>query len=271
MLLQGRPNEVLIVETINHSTPNSMKIGIIGTGPVGGSLAKNLAALGHQVKVTNTRQPAELAQKAKELGASPATLQDVVQDMDLVFIAVPFKVLAEFPKDLFRSLPPEVIVVDTGNYYPFRDEKIEALEQGKPESVLAAEQLGRPLLKAFNNLLAETIASGGTTPGTPGRIALSIAGDNARAKQILSDLCNDFGFDVVDGGSLADSWRQQPGTPAYCTELTAPELTQALANAVPGKAPQIRDEIILELIKRDTWPGREEVVAGNRAKQLGKA
>jgi hypothetical protein len=75
---------------------------------------------------------------------------------------------------------------------------------------------------------------------------------------------------VVDGGSLADSWRQHPGTPAYCTELTAPELTQALANAVPGKAPQIRDEIILELIKRDTWPGREEVVAGNRAKQRGK-
>ena len=74
-----------------------MKIGIIGTGPVGGSLAKNLAALGHQVKVTNTRQPAELAQKAQELGASPATLYDVVQDVDLVFIAVPFKVLAEFP------------------------------------------------------------------------------------------------------------------------------------------------------------------------------
>jgi predicted dinucleotide-binding enzyme len=115
-----------------------MKIGIIGTGPVGGSLAKNLASLGHQVKVTNTRQPAELAQKAKELGASPATLHNVVQDVDLVFIAVPFKVLDEFPKDLFRSLPPEVIVVDTGNYYPFRDEKIEALEQGTPESNWAA-------------------------------------------------------------------------------------------------------------------------------------
>ncbi|UOQ55610.1 NAD(P)-binding domain-containing protein [Hymenobacter cellulosivorans] len=83
-----------------------MNIGIIGTGPVGGSLAKNLAALGHQVKVTNTRQPAELARKAQELGASPATLQEVVQDVALVFIAVPFRVLAEFPKDLFRSLPP---------------------------------------------------------------------------------------------------------------------------------------------------------------------
>ena len=248
-----------------------MKIGIIGTGPVGGSLAKNLAALGHQVKVTNTRQPAELAQKAKELGASPATLQDVVQNVDLVFIAVPFKVLDEFPKDLFRSLPPEVIMVDTGNYYPHRDEKIDGLEQGQPESVLAAEQLGRPILKAFNNLLAETIASGGTAPGTPGRIALSIAGDDERAKQILSDLCNDLGYDVVDGGRLADSWRQQPGTPAYCTELTAPELTKALTNAVPGKAPQLRDEIILELMQREAWPTREEVVAGNRARQLGSS
>ncbi|SNC77568.1 hypothetical protein SAMN06265337_4159 [Hymenobacter gelipurpurascens] len=248
-----------------------MKIGIIGTGPVGGSLAKNLAALGHQVKVTNTRQPAELARKAQELGASPATLQDVVQDVDLVFIAVPFKVIGEFPKDLFRSLPAEVIVVDTGNYYPFRDGKIDALEQGQPESVLAAEQLGRPLLKAFNNLLAETIADGGTAPGTPGRIALSIAGDDERAKHILSDLCNDLGFDVVDGGTLADSWRQQPGTPAYCTELTAPELTQALAAAVPGKAPRLRDEIIGELLQRKDWPTREEVVAGNRARQLGNA
>jgi len=259
------------VETINHSTLNTMKIGIIGTGPVGGSLAKNLVALGHQVKVTNTRQPAELAQKAQELGASPASLQDVVQNVDLVFISVPFKAIGEFPKDLFRSLPPEVVVVDTGNYYPFRDEKIDAVEQGQTESVWVAEQLGRPVLKAFNNLLAETIASGGTAPGTPGCIALSIAGDDQRAKQILSDLSNDLGFDVVDGGSLADSWRQQPGTPAYCTELTAPELIQALANAVPGKAPQIRDEIIGEMLQREAWPTREEVVANNRARQRGNA
>jgi ketopantoate reductase len=117
-----------------------MKIGIIGTGPVGGSLAKNLVALGHQVKVTNTRPPAELARKAQELGASPATLQEVVQDVDLFFIAVPFKVLDEFPKDLFRSLPPEVIVVDTGNYYPFRDEKIEA---GTPPPESLQQPAGR--------------------------------------------------------------------------------------------------------------------------------
>jgi hypothetical protein len=75
---------------------------------------------------------------------------------------------------------------------------------------------------------------------------------------------------VVDAGSLADSWRQQPGTPAYCTELTAAELTAALDGAVPGKAPQIRDEIIGELAQRTSMPTREEMVAGNRARQLGK-
>lgn len=229
-----------------------MRIGIIGTGAVGAPLAKNLAAAGHHVQVTNTRQPAELARKAQELGASPATLLDVGQDVDVLVISVPFKVISELPKDLFRSLPANVVVVDTGNYYPFRDEKIDAVEQGQAESVWVAEQLGRPIIKAFNNLLAATIADGGTAPGTPGRIALSIAGDDEGAKQVVATLSNDLGFDVVDGGSLADSWRQQPGTPAYCTELTAPALIRALANAAEGKAPQIRDQIIGELLQRET-------------------
>lgn len=246
-----------------------MNIGIIGTGAVGSPLAKNLAAAGHKVKVTNTRPFAELTQKAQSLGASPATLQDVVKDVDIVFISVPFRAIAEFPQDLFRSLPDQVIVVDTGNYYPFRDEKIDALEQGQVESVWVSQQLGRPIMKAFNNLLSETIAVGGQPEGTPDRIALSIAGDDQHAKQVIAGLANELGFDVVDGGSLADSWRQQPGTPAYCTELTAVELTEALDNAVPGKAPQIRDQIIGEHMQRESLPSREEMVIVNRARQLG--
>jgi 8-hydroxy-5-deazaflavin:NADPH oxidoreductase len=246
-----------------------MNIGIIGTGAVGSPLAKNLAAAGHKVKVTNTRPFAELTQKAQSLGASPATLQDVVKDVDIVFISVPFRAIAEFPQDLFRSLPDQVIVVDTGNYYPFRDEKIDALEQGQVESVWVSQQLGRPIMKAFNNLLSETIAVGGQPEGTPDRIALSVAGDDQHAKQVIAGLANELGFDVVDGGSLADSWRQQPGTPAYCTELTAVELTEALDNAVPGKAPQIRDQIIGEHMQRESLPSREEMVIVNRARQLG--
>lgn len=248
-----------------------MNIGIIGTGAVGSPLARNLAAAGHNVKVTNTRPFAELTEKAQSLGASPATLQDVVKDVDIVFISVPFAAIAKFPQDLFRSLPDQVIVVDTGNYYPFRDEKIDALEQGQVESVWVSQQLGRPITKAFNNLLSETTAVGGEPEGTPGRIAVSIAGDDQDAKQVIAGIANELGFDVVDAGTLADSWRQQPGTPAYCTDLTAVELTEALDDAVPGKAPQIRDQVIGEHMQREALPSREEMVIVNRARQLGKS
>jgi len=246
-----------------------MKIGIIGTGSIGATLAQKLAATGHQVKVTNTRQPAELAQKAQELGASPATLEEVVQDVDVVFVSIPFKAIAELPKDLFQAVPASVVVADTGNYYPMRDAQIEALDQGQVESVWVAEQLGRPIIKAYNNLLSQTLVEAGTAPGTPGRIAISVAGDDDRAKKLVADLISDTGFDTVDAGPLAESWRQQPGTPAYCTELTAPELTQALAAAVPGKAPGVRDQIMGKLMQHATLPSRQDILALNRELELG--
>lgn len=139
------------------------------------------------------------------------------------------------------------------------------------ESVWVAEQLGRPIIKAFNNLLAQTLVEGGTAPSTSGRIAISVAGDDDRAKKLVADLINDTGFDVVDAGSLAESWRQQPGTPAYCTELTAPGLTQALAAAVAGKAPQVRNQIMAQLMQHPTLPAREDIVALNRSLELGDA
>lgn len=242
-----------------------MKIGIIGTGAIGATLAQKLVAAGHQVKVTNTRQPDELARKAQELGASPATLREAVKDVDVVFISIPLRAIATLPADLFRAVPADVVVADTGNYYPMRDAKIEALDQGQVESVWVAEQLGRPIIKAYNNLLSQTLVEGGTAPGTPGRIAISVAGDDDRAKKLVASLINDTGFDTVDAGSLAESWRQQPGTPAYCTEVTAPELTQALAAAVPGKAPAIRDQIMAQLMQRETPPSRQDILALNRS------
>jgi len=248
-----------------------MKIGIIGTGSIGATLAQKLAAAGHQVKVTNTRPPEELAQQAQELGASPATLQQVVQDVDVVFVSIPLHVIPKLPADLFRDVPAAVAVADTSNYYPMRDNKIDALEQGQVESVWVAEQLGRPIVKAYNNILSQTLVAGGTPTGTPGRIAISVAGDNASAKQRVAELINDTGFDVVDAGSLADSWRQQPGTPAYCTDLSAPELTQALAAAVPGKGPQVRDQIMAQLMQRNTSPTRKDILALNRSLAMGAA
>jgi predicted dinucleotide-binding enzyme len=246
-----------------------MKIGIIGTGFIGATLAQKLAAAGHQVKVTNTRQPDELAQKARELGAAPATLPEVVQDVDVVFVSIPLHAIPKLPAGLLRDLPQEVVVADTSNYYPQRDEKIDALENGQAESVWVAEQLGRPIIKAYNNILSQTLVEGGTAPGTPGRIAISVAGDDAQAKQRVAELISVTGFDVVDAGSLAESWRQQPGTPAYCTDLTAPELTQALAAAVPGKGPQVRDQIMAQLTQRGTPPTREDLLALNRSLGMG--
>jgi predicted dinucleotide-binding enzyme len=241
-----------------------MNIGIIGTGAIGATLAQKLVAAGHQVKVTNTDSPEALAQKAQGLGARPATIQEVVQDVEAVVISVPTTAIPELPKDLFQGVPADVVVVDTSNYYPFRDGQIDALVQGQVESEWVAEHLGRPVIKAFNNLLAETLANGGTAPGTPGRIAQAIAGDDEAAKQLVIGLSNDAGFDAVDAGPLAESWRQQPGTPAYCTELTAPELPPALAAANKAEAPQRRELVVSQLMQRTSPPSHAEVLAINR-------
>jgi 3-hydroxyisobutyrate dehydrogenase-like beta-hydroxyacid dehydrogenase len=112
-----------------------MKIGILGMGFVGAPLAKHLGAAGHQVKVTNARPPEELARMARELGATPTTVQEVGQDFNVLVSCLGLNVLAALPqrlKDLFRSLPADVIVADTSNYIPPRDGHIEALEQGQP-------------------------------------------------------------------------------------------------------------------------------------------
>ena len=112
------------------------------------------------------------------------------------------------------------------------------------ESVWVSNQLGRPIIKAFNNLLAYTLENKGTPEGTSGRIAMAIAGNDLSQKQIIMDVVNELGFDAVDSGSLSDSWRQQPGTPAYCTELTKDELTKALKKANKEKAPLLRDKVM---------------------------
>jgi hypothetical protein len=106
------------------------------------------------------------------------------------------------------------------------------------------------VVKAFNNILATSLRDKGAPRGTAGRIALSVAGDSAKAKALVSRLIDDLGFDPVDGGSLAESWRQQPGTPAYCRDLGTDDLRQALADAEPGRVAEYRAEREAE-IKRE--------------------
>jgi predicted dinucleotide-binding enzyme len=242
-----------------------MKIGIIGTGAIGSNLARKLASAVHKVKVTNTRGQHELAEKAIELGATPATIYEVVKDVEVIIVTVPTIAITQLPKDLFKNVSDDVIIVDTSNYYPFRDGEIEELKEGKVESVWVSEQLGRPVIKAFNNLLAYTLEHLGKAEGKEGRIAITVSGDNDNSKKIISRLINETGFDAVDAGDLAQSWRQQPGMPAYCTELNVTELKQALNEGDKDKAAHVRDLAISKIMQGATPPSHEEMVALNRS------
>jgi predicted dinucleotide-binding enzyme len=133
------------------------------------------------------------------------------------------------------------VVVDTGNYYPrHRDGRIAAIEEGLTESGWVAQQVGRPVVKAFNNIYAQHLLERGQPPGTPGRIALPVAGDDAAAKAVVLRLVDELGFDGVDAGGLHESWRQQPGTPVYGTDLDAAGVRRALAEARPERQPDFR-------------------------------
>lgn len=244
-----------------------MKIGIVGTGAIGSILAEKLSNAGHQVKVTNTRDMATLKKIAASLGAEAATIEGVVKDVDAIIFSMPFIAYKDLPKNLLSDLTDDVVVMDTSNYYPFRDGEIPELET-MSESEYISKVLNRKVTKVFNNILEHTLKYHGKEAGAEDRVAISVAGDNKENKKIAAELVDLTGFDTVDGGSLAESWRQQPGTPAYCTELNAAQLKQALADAVKGKAPAIRDEIMDGLRKMISWPSYEEVLASNRAKQM---
>jgi predicted dinucleotide-binding enzyme len=246
-----------------------MKIGIVGTGSIGSLLAEKLSKAGHQVKVTNTRTMPELEKIAASLGASAATIHEVVKDVDAIIFSMPFNAYKDLPKNLLNDVPQDVVVMDTSNYYPFRDGEVPELEQ-LSESEYISGILNRPLVKVFNNMLEGTLKYKGTTAGAEDRVAISIAGDNQEHKKLVAELVDITGFDTVDAGSLAESWRQQPGTPAYCTELQEAELKEALANAEKGKAPAVRDFIMDNLMKQDSWPSYEEILAGNRLHEMGK-
>lgn len=215
-----------------------MNIGIIGAGYIGGTLTRRLSAAGHTVFVANSRGPASLADLAAETGATAVTAPEAARRGDVVIVTIQESKIPELPKDLFAGVGPEVVVVDTGNYYPQqRDGKIAPIEAGMTESRWVEGQLGRPVLKAFNNIYWGKLLSDGKPAGTPGRIALPVAGDDAAAKAKLIKLIDDIGFDGVDAGGLDESWRQQPATPVYGTNLDADGVRKALADASPLRTP----------------------------------
>ncbi len=209
-----------------------MRIGIIGAGQIGGTLARRFTALGHDVSVANSRGPESLEQLAKETGARPVTVEEAARAGDVVIVTIPMKNIPELPRGLFSGVPDDVVVVDTGNYYPQqRDGRIDPIESGTTESRWVADQLGRPVVKAFNNIYARHLLERGKPKGTPGRIALPVAGDEQRAKDVVIQLLDELGFDGVDAGSLDESWRQQPETPVYGTDLDSEGVRRGLKEA----------------------------------------
>jgi predicted dinucleotide-binding enzyme len=218
-----------------------MKIGIIGAGHIGGTLARRLAALGHKVLVANSRGPESLKALATETGAIAVAARDAVRGVDLVVVTIPEKSVQSLPKGLFAETDPKVVVVDTGNYYPRqRDGQIKGIESGLAESRWVEQQLGWPMIKAFNNIYANHLLERGKPAGAKGRIALPVAGDDAKAKTVVLRLVDELGFDAVDAGGLDESWRQQPGTPVYGKDFDAAGVKRALAEASPERGPEWR-------------------------------
>lgn len=220
-----------------------MRFGIIGAGSMGAILARHLARLGHHVSIANSRGPESLTAVAAEVGATPASVIDAANAGEVVILAIPTKAVPDLSPGLFADLPGGVIVIDIGNYHPeLRDGRIEAIDRGLPDSQWVAQQIGHPVIKAFNNIFARSLLEKGLARGTTGRIALSVCGDSSDARGAVLCLVDDLGFEPVDGGVLDESWRQQPGMPAYCHDLEAAALRRALAAADRSRIAACRAE-----------------------------
>ena len=213
-----------------------MEIGIIGAGQIGGTLTRLLTERGHTVKVSNSRAPETLADLAAETGATAVWAKDAPVDADLVIVSIPQKNTPDLAPGIVSTRKPDAPVIETNNYYPQqRDGRIDAIEEGTPESVWVSEQLGAPVFKVFNGIFWKHLLENGAPAGTEGRIALPIAGDDPANKKVVSDLVDSIGFDPVDAGTLAESWRQQPDTPVYGKDFDAEGVKKALAEASPER------------------------------------
>lgn len=217
-----------------------MKIGIIGVGHIGKTLSRRLAGVGHDVKVANSRGPETITADALQTGARAVRATDAVQDVDVVILSVPLNRVPDIAP-IVAAAAPDTVVIDTSNYYPARDSQIAAIDGGQVESHWVAEQLGRPVVKAWNAIGSGSFANKHTEPGTQGRIAIPVAADDPASRALGIALVEETGFDGFDAGGLDQSWRQQPGTPAYCTDLTSSEMPAALATADAARSPKRRD------------------------------
>jgi 8-hydroxy-5-deazaflavin:NADPH oxidoreductase len=208
---------------------------------MGRVFASKLIAMGHTVTIANSREPESLAAVAAEVGAAVGRVVDIAATCDVIFLAIPTKAVTALPGELFATTVRRPVIIDVSNYHPeLRDGRIEAIERGMLESQWVAQQLGYPVIKAFNTILATSLLDKGCRRGSKGRIALPVAGDEPGAKATVLQLVDELGFEPVDAGALDESWRQQTGAPAYCKDLPLAALERALAEADRSRIAEYR-------------------------------
>ncbi len=213
-----------------------MKVGILGAGSVGEALARLAVEQGHEVKI-GSRRPAALTDLASSVDCTVGTPDEAAAFGEIVVAAIPLGAMDSLP----RAAIGERIVVDAMNYYPERDGRIAALDaRATTTSELVAARLPQArIVKAFNAILARDLPFGSRPPTGPRRRALPIAGDDIASKEVVARLHNQFGFDVVDTGRLADSWRFERAKPAYCIPFDAAGLQAAVETATrDGELPE---------------------------------
>ena len=146
-----------------------MRIGVIGSGSMGRILSRHLGNLGHHVSIANSRGPESLTALAAEIGATPVSVIDAAKAGEIVFIAIPTKAVTDLPRELFANVADSVVVIDIGNYHPeLRDGRIDAIDRGMLDSQWVAQQIGHPVIKAFNNILATSLHEKGVPRRTKG-------------------------------------------------------------------------------------------------------
>ncbi|RKH05344.1 NADP oxidoreductase [Corallococcus sp. CA047B] len=245
-----------------------MKIGIMGVGHIGKTLVQRLSAAGHDVKVANSRGPETIGADVLAFGGRAVSAADAVADVDAVILSIPLNRLPQIAP-LIAKVPADTVVIDTSNYYPARDGRIDTLEAGQVESLWVAEQLGRPVVKAWNAIGSDSFAKKAKPVGSPDRIAIPVAADRETDRKVAMALVEDTGLDAFDAGTLAESWRQQPGAPSYCTDLTREEMPAALAAADAARLPKRRDLAVAAIMERvgdgTTNPDADWAVRLNRA------
>ncbi|MXG90974.1 NADPH-dependent F420 reductase [Nocardioides flavescens] len=212
-------------------SPGTTTVATIGAGHIGTAVARIATAAGYDVVVSNSRGPETLADLVAELGdrASADTAQGAAERGDLVVVTIPLHAIDQVPVEPLAGK----VVVDTNNYYPQRDGQIAELDD---QSATSTELLQRHLpdskvVKAFNHIQSDQLAFDGTPSGTAQRRALAIYGDDADARAQVAAWLDELGYDVVDGGAAAESWRIQPDTPGYGPRLDAEGLRAALDSA----------------------------------------